>query len=85
MRNGQRRSAQWIKRQMRSFTRDDAATECVMLLVDVRPPVTRNEIERWSDEQVLLAEDWAFAVHYSASDNNNRVPALPAHLKERRA
>lgn len=84
MKNGDPRSAAWIARYLKRFKRDNQATHDLLALVDLRPAVTEEEIGAWTDEQCLLAEDWAWAVHTSANDNGNRVPAVPDHLKERR-
>lgn len=84
MKNGDPRSAAWIARRLKKWQRDNDTVETSMLLVDLNPTPTIEEIAAWSDEECLLAEDWAFAVHFSASDNKNRVPAVPPHLVERR-
>lgn len=84
MKNGDKRSQEWIARQLRSWKRDNEVTETLMLLVCHTKPPTLAEIKRWTDVQCLLADDWARSVHYSASDNNNRVPAMPAFLQAHR-
>lgn len=84
MKNGDPRSPAWVKRKLRDFTRDNEATYACLLLVSgelVGTTPQPEEISHWTDEQCLLAEDWALAVHYRASDNNNRVPAVPEHLR----
>jgi hypothetical protein len=42
------------------------------------PWVTWNS---WSSEQRAQAANWAAATHLRASDNNNRVPPMPEHVK----
>jgi len=81
MKNGDPRSREWIKRQLKSYTRDNESVEASLLLVDLDPQPTLAEISTWSTEQCLLAQDWACLVHVRASDNINRVPAMPEHLK----
>ena len=84
MKNGDPRSPAWIARHLKRFQRDNQVTCDMLELVSLRTEVSLEEITGWTDAQCLLAEDWAWAVHLSASDNNNRVPAVPDHLKERR-
>lgn len=81
MKNGDPRSAAWIKDALRNWRRDDLAVQTALCLVSVDPIPSIDEIRTWTDEQCLVAEDWAWAVHFKASDNNNRVPAVPEHLK----
>ena len=81
MKNGEARSQAWIARTLRDWARDNEVTETLLLLVCHTKPPTLVEIARWTDVQCLLADDWARAVHYSASDNNNRVPAMPVFLQ----
>jgi len=84
MKNGEPRSAQWIALRMKTFVRDNRNIETLTMLVDLKP-VPMEVIESWTDEQCMLATDWIGAVHFSASDNNNRVPACPDFLQEFRA
>lgn len=81
MKNHEPRSAKWIARELKSFKRNHEVTQTLLTLVDVAPIPSIMEIETWTDEQCLLADDWARCCHFSASDNNNRVPAIPEHLK----
>lgn len=86
MKNGAPRTAQWIKRNLPAYVKDnasrkpDAIRDMLSLVLHDSLPST-IEIETWTPEQRLLADDWAMCVHTSASDNNNRVPAIPDHLK----
>jgi hypothetical protein len=80
MKNGDARSQAWIARNLRGYKRDDQVVQTLLGLVDAHPIPSLFEIGTWTPEQCLLAEDWARAVHFSASDNNNRVPARPAFL-----
>jgi hypothetical protein len=80
MKNGTTRSRAWIARRLKDWTRDDEALQLSLMLVSIAPIPSLIEIGTWTDEQCALAEDWAGCVHFSASDNNNRVPAVPEHL-----
>lgn len=80
MKNGDTRSQPWLARAMKEYTRNDEVVQTALMLVDIAPTPSLDEIRTWTDEQCLLAEDWAWNVHASASDNNNRVPAVPEHL-----
>ena len=83
MKNGEPRSAAWIKRHMAKYQVDkDSTYTCMLLVSEVHVP--REAVNAWTDAQCMLAEDWAFAVHLSASDNNNRVPAMPEFLNQYR-
>lgn len=88
MKNGDPRSANWIKRNLprylREMKRDDEATRDLLSLVLHKKELPLEVVAGWTDEQRLLAEDWAGAVHLSASDNNNRVPAMPEFLNQYR-
>lgn len=85
MRNGDRRSAKWIKRHLPAYVKDNAARtpEDIQTLLSLvlRMEVPLFVIAGWSPEERLLADDWAQNVHWSASDNSNRVPAKPAFLQ----
>jgi hypothetical protein len=60
--------------------RDNDAVQSILLLVDLRE-IPLTAIQGWTDEQCLLATDWAGSVHLNASDNLSRVPAMPEFLK----
>ncbi len=63
------------------WTRDDDATFNTLLLTTV--DVSMATIATWTDEQAKLAEEWACAVHFSASDNDDVVvPPRPSFLDE---
>lgn len=81
MKNGDPRSPAWIARRLKTWKRDDETVETWMLIVGLDRTPSLAEIAEWSDEQCLLAEDWALATHLRASDNLVRVPAVPAHLQ----
>jgi hypothetical protein len=81
MRNHAPRSEKWIARELKSFKRADDVTQTLLCLVDIRPIPSLDEIGTWTPEQCMLSDDWARCCHFSASDNNNRVPARPEHLK----
>lgn len=79
MKNGDERSAKWIARHLRGFQRDNERLLIISQLIEMADiPVA--VIEKWSDADCLLAEDYISSVHYRASDNNNRVPACPPCL-----
>lgn len=53
--------------------------EAVLAMVNVVLPL--EVLERWSIRQRAMAEDWAFRLHLSASDNTTvRVPSKPPHV-----
>jgi hypothetical protein len=81
MKNGDARSPTWIARAMKEYRRDNERVQTALMLVSIDPTPSLDEIRSWSKDQCLLAEDWAFNHHLSASDNNNRVPACPEFLK----
>lgn len=86
MKNGDTRSAKWVKRNLPAYLRDNIKRtpedmQLILGLVIHDQPVPLDVIASWTPEQRLLADDWAINVHYSASDNNNRVPAKPAFLE----
>lgn len=84
MKNGEPRSEKWIARHLPAYIKDneDRKPENIrdmlsMVSHDVPPEV----IKGWTDEQRLLADDWALNQHYRVSDNINRVPARPDFLQ----
>ena len=61
------------------WQRDNEAVLCALLLTSVA--ITPEAIAAWSDEQARLAQEWAIALHYHASDNDNVVvPPRPSFL-----
>ncbi|MEO8101919.1 MAG: hypothetical protein ABI790_05300 [Betaproteobacteria bacterium] len=80
MKNGDPRSPGWIALRMKTFVRSNRNVELLTMLVDLQP-ISMAVIESWTDEQCMLATDWIGAEHFSASDNNNRVPACPDFLQ----
>lgn len=80
MKNNDPRSAAWIALRMKTFVRNNRNVELLTMLIDLKP-VPMSIIETWTDEQCMLATDWIGAVHFSASDNHNRVPACPDFLQ----
>ena len=62
------------------WVRNDESTRDALLLIDLMD-VPLPDIALWTDQQCQQAEDYATALHFSASDNNNTVPAMPEHLK----
>lgn len=86
MKNGDPRSAAWIKRNLPVYLKGNSRREpeniqLMLAMVLHSKPVPLEVIAAWTPEQRLLADDWATNAHWSASDNNNRVPAMPAFLK----
>ena len=61
------------------WSRDDEATLDALSLIGIEVPV--EKVRQWSDEQCRKAEDYALARHFRASDNANRVPPMPDHLR----
>lgn len=56
--------------------------ETALMLVSGHNEPDLDTIEGWSSEQRQLAYDWAMAVHYQASDNDDVVvPPMPEFLK----
>lgn len=80
MKNGDKRSSAWIQRALQDWTRDNEVTQTRLMLISIAPIPSLDEIQTWTDSQCLLSDDWAFAEHLRASDNLNRVPAVPEHL-----
>lgn len=64
--------------QPEEWQRDDEITSTCLLLVGGYD-VPRDAISTWSDEECMQAEEWARAVHYCASDNDDvEVPPVPS-------
>lgn len=60
------------------WTREDDGTFLTLLLVGGHD-VPREAIADWTDAECQAAEDWAYAVHLHASDNDDvYVPPMPA-------
>lgn len=61
------------------WMRDDQATADLLdLATDRLAPLTT--IAAWSDDQCRQAEAYAAARHFQASDNDVKVPPMPAHV-----
>lgn len=64
------------------WERDDDVTFAVLQLVGGHD-VPFTALAAWTDEQCMLAEEWAGAVHAHASDNDHiEVPPMPAWVAE---
>lgn len=62
------------------WVRHDWRTLDALLLVGGHM-VTADVVATWSDEQCREAEEWAIALHYLASDNDDVVvPPMPVHV-----
>jgi hypothetical protein len=60
---------------------DDDALKDLLCLVDVDVPL--EVVRGWSPLDRALVEEWASAVHLSASDNDDvKVPAMPQCVKD---
>lgn len=86
MKNGAPRSAEWLKRNLPSYIKENRQRtpediQSLLALVIHEELVPLEVIAAWTPEQRLLADDWAINVHVRASDNINRVPAKPAFLE----
>lgn len=62
------------------WTRDDSALVDLFDIAGDRV-LTLGVVEQWTDEQCKAAEDWAFALHFQASDNDVEVPPIPPHVE----
>lgn len=65
------------------WMRDDESTFIILSLVS-DTDVSKAQIAGWTDAQCRQAEEWAFAIHFSASDNDDVVvPERPDFLDAR--
>jgi dUTP pyrophosphatase len=72
-----------LPQQAGDHARDDDTIQCALLLVGSLNEVPLDVIATWTLEQCVEAHEWALAVHYNASDNDNvAVPPRPAFLDE---
>lgn len=72
----QKSGVEWV-----TYERDDDSIQCALLLVGRLNEVPLDVIATWTLEQCIEAHEWALAVHYKASDNDNVVvPPRPAFL-----
>jgi murein endopeptidase len=64
------------------WTRDNARTVDAMLLIDERDTgeATEERVAGWTDDECRAVEDYCYAVHYAASDNDVEVPPRPEVL-----
>lgn len=64
--------------QAEEWQRDEERTYTTLLLVGGYD-VPHDAISSWSDEECMQAEEWATALHYYASDNDDvEVPPVPS-------
>jgi hypothetical protein len=67
-----------VREAATEWTRDDERTYTTLLVVGGYN-VPLDAISSWSDEECEQAEEWATALHYYASDNDDVVvPPVPA-------
>jgi hypothetical protein len=57
----------------------------MVLLALVAVEVEEQLVVSWTEQERHEAGDWAIRVHFSASDNLNRVPERPEHVPDFRA
>lgn len=70
-----------VHQQVRElWNRDDDATFDLLSLVGGHA-VPREAITGWTDEQCLIAEQWATNRHLAASGNNVKFLLVPEHVK----
>ena len=65
----------------KQWTRDNEALVDVFAIAGDRE-LTLETAQTWTDQQCREAEEWAWALHFRASDNPHvKVPPMPAHVK----
>lgn len=64
------------------WTRDDEALVDVFAIAGDRE-LTAEAARSWTDQQCQEAEEWAWALHFRASDNPHvKVPPMPPHVRD---
>ena len=65
-----------------TWARNDDALVDVFAIAGDRE-LTVDVARSWTDQQCQEAEEWAWALHFRASDNPRvKVPPMPAHVRD---
>jgi hypothetical protein len=65
----------------KQWNRDNEALVDVFAIAGDRE-LTLETAQAWTDQQCQEAEEWAWALHFRASDNPHvKVPPMPAHVQ----
>lgn len=61
------------------YVRDEASTAMAIRMI-THIDVQREDVEDWSDDEILAAEKWASAVHIHKTLKDIKVPPMPDFL-----